>query len=151
MSEETCDKCQKPLKGSAMVEGCKCYPNDQETQEWMNAPLGTPKLNPEQTAIFWSNKYDEMSEKFYSCHERAVKAECYAASLQSRISELESEVGRLREAISPVAEEIRNTGNHYKESDWNPYAHIQKPITLTIKEARKILALTRQDKKEGEC
>jgi len=51
-------------------------------------------------------------------------------------------IKQLEEALKPVAKEIKNTGNEYKENDWNENAHIEKPIVLTIKEARAILKAT---------
>ena len=61
------------------------YPNDKETQEWMNASLGTPVSNPlshEEQVRFWSDKYDEKVDQFYelcksfdALHKRCQKAE----------------------------------------------------------------------------
>jgi hypothetical protein len=61
-------------------------------------------------------------------------------NLHREAEKMANENAALVLALFPVAEEIRNTGNEYKESDWNPDAHIEKPVTLTIREARRILA-----------
>jgi len=63
-------------------------------------------------------------------------------------AELTRRVERMTAVLKPIAQEIKDTGNEYKESDWNPDAHIDKPITLTVKEARAILALTAHESPE---
>lgn len=46
---------------------------------------------------------------------------------------------RLAEALYPVAKEIA-AHDYYDDPTWNPDAHIH-PVTLTVAEARKILAV----------
>lgn len=74
--------------------------------------------------------------------EKAVESETDNFKLDEELDHVKRKLSEAQAALKPIAEEIRNTGNLYKESDWNPEAHIDKPITLTVKEARAILTLT---------
>ena len=63
--------------------------------------------------------------------------------LEATVKKQKEVIKVMREALEPVYQEIKNTGCLYVEKDWNPEAHISKPITITIKEARKIIAIAK--------
>ena len=98
-----CDGCEKGACYTLPL-GCDCdchkeYPNDKETQEWMNAPLGEP-IDHEKTIRFWADKYEKRSDEFYDLHNRCVKAECDFAAANKKIKEMEAVIYAVGDYVS---------------------------------------------------
>lgn len=80
-----CCKCKAGMCKTADCDSvCDChpqeYPNDKETQDWMNAPLGNPTLTIEEQVKFWSDKYDAKVDEL---HEVWKEARSFEGSFNS--------------------------------------------------------------------
>lgn len=81
------------------------YPNDKETQEWMNAPLGKPISTPEEQVKFWSDKYEEKCEELHEMWKEARSFEGDFNAATEAIKRLEEEVLFLKESRSKWAKQ----------------------------------------------
>lgn len=75
-----CCKCKAGMCKTEDCDSiCDChpqeYPEDKETQEWMNAPLGKPVPTLEEQVRFWSDKYDAKVEELHEMWKRASSFE----------------------------------------------------------------------------
>lgn len=73
-----CCKCKAGICKTADCDSvCDChppeYPNDKETQDWMNAPLGRPEMTPEEQVLFWSDKFDHVTDQLHSANQMCVR------------------------------------------------------------------------------
>lgn len=81
------------------------YPNDKETQEWMNAPLGQPSLNLEEQVKFWSDKYDAKVDELHEMWKEARSFEGSFNAATEAIKRLKEEVSFLKESRSKWAKQ----------------------------------------------
>ena len=83
----------------------KEYPNDKETQDWMNAPLGKPISTPEEQVKFWSDKYDAKVDELHEMWQKANSFEGSFNSATETIKKLEEEIEFLKESRSKWAKQ----------------------------------------------
>ena len=87
------------------------YPNDKESQEWMNAPLGKPVSTPEEQVRFWSDKYDAKVNELHEMWKRARSFEVDFNAATEAIKRLEEEVSFLKESRSKWANQSRENAD----------------------------------------
>ena len=88
------------------------YPNDKETQEWMNAPMGKPISTPEEQVRFWSDKYDAKVDELHEMWQEARSFEGSFNSATKMIAEQMEIIDRLTKETFKLKKDI----NHLKES-----------------------------------
>lgn len=140
------------------------YPNDKETQEWLNAPLGKPETTPEEQVKFWSNKYDakvdELHEmwkearsfegSFNAATEKIKEMETNLAEKDKEIENLKGEKFNMDVQINDLSEEIdflkESRSKWAKQSSENADG-----LDLMLDEFKRIKALTDNLEIQGLC
>lgn len=81
------------------------YPNDKETQDWMNAPLGKPGLNLEEQVKFWSDRYDAKVDELHEMWKESRSFERSFNSATETIEKLNEDIDFLKKSRSKWAKQ----------------------------------------------
>lgn len=81
------------------------YPNDKETQEWMNAPLGKPEMKLKEQIKFWSDKYEAKVDELHEMWKEARSFEGSFNAATETIKKLYEEIAFLKNSRSQWAKQ----------------------------------------------
>lgn len=130
------------------------YPNDKETQDWMNAPLGKPISTPEEQVKFWSDKYEAKCEELHEMFKEARSFEgCFNVATET-IKQLEQEVSFLKESRSKWAKQSSENADNLEKAlaSWHMKCiRLEDRIDLMCDEFKRIKSLTDNLEIHGLC
>lgn len=130
------------------------YPNDKETQEWMNAPLGKPLSTPEEQIKFWSDKYDAKVDELHEVWERANSFEGSFNAAIETIKKLEEEISFLKDSRSRWAKQSSENADELDKAlaSWHMKCiRLEDKIDLMCDEFSRIKALTNNEEIRSLC
>lgn len=130
------------------------YPNDKETQEWMNAPLGKPISTPEEQVKFWSDKYEAKCEELHEMWKKARSFEVDFNAATEAIKRLEEEISFLKESRSKWAKQSSENADELDKAlaSWHMKCiRLEDKIDLMRDEFKRIKSLTDNQEIKGLC
>lgn len=130
------------------------YPNDKETQEWMNAPLGNPIPTPEEQVKFWSDKYEAKCEELHEMWKEARSFEGDFNAATEAIKRLEEEIEFLKESRSKWAKQSSENADDLDKAlaSWHMKCiRLEDRIDLMCDEFKRIKAMTHNQEIQSLC